>query len=280
MNPEPPAKKPKMTWTTYALMTVFFWGVYGVILHMARAYMPGASPAAPSPEGAHAGLKAFLLVCGAYCATGIITLIALKLRGSDFSFTALGTRWGFIAGLAGALGAFTLVLALGQAASPLIKGGGGLGAAAAAAVMPIVFGCAPLVNTVTAMIKAPPPGGVKSLPLEFVIGCILAASGAFLVAKYAPSNTGTAGHGPAPAPAGASAPAPAKAPEAPAPSPAPAAPAPSAASTPALSVPEVPAVPVTPAPAPAAAAPDTPAVAPASTAPAPSTPATAPEPKP
>ena len=261
-----------MTWTTYALMTVFFWGVYGVVLHMARAHMPGASVAAPSPEGAHAGLKAFLLVCGAYCATGIITLIALKMRGSDFSFTALGTRWGFVAGLAGALGAFTLVLALGQAASPVIKGGGGLGAAAAAAVMPIVFGCAPLVNTVTAMIKAPPPGGLRSLPLEFVIGCILAASGAFLVAKYAPSNTGAADHGPAPAAAAKAPQAPASAPsspapQAPAPTPAPApssaAPsAPSAAAGPVLSVPEVPAV---PAPAPAA-----------SPAPAPSPPPAAP----
>lgn len=236
-----------MTWTTYALMTVFFWGVYGVILHMARGYMPGANPAAPSPEGAQAGLKAFLLVCGAYCATGIITLIVLKIRGSDFSFTPLGTRWGLIAGLAGALGAFTLVLALGQAASPLIKGGGGLGAAAAAAVMPIVFGCAPLVNTVTAMIKAPPPGGLKSLPLEFIIGCVLAASGAFLVAKYAPSNTGTAGHGPAPAAAPGAAPAAAKAPDAPASSPAP---APAAAAAPAPAVPEVPAVPSPSAPVP------------------------------
>lgn len=229
-----------MTWTTYALMTVFFWGVYGVILHMARGYMPGASPAAPTPEGAQAGLKAFLLVCGAYCATGIITLVVLKVRGSDFSFSPLGTRWGLIAGLAGALGAFTLVLALGQAASPVLKGGGGLGAAAAAAVMPIVFGCAPLVNTVTAMIKAPPPGGLKSLPLEFVIGCILAASGAFLVAKYAPSNAG-AGHGPTPAPAAASA----------APAASTTAPTPSALAPAIPEVPAVPAVSTPPAHAPA-----------------------------
>lgn len=241
-----------MTWTTYALMTVFFWGVYGVILHMARSYMPGANPAAPTPEGAHAGLKAFLLVCGAYCATGIITLIVLKIRGSTLSLSNDGIKWGLIAGLAGALGAFTLVLALGQAATPLAKGGGGLGAAAAAAVMPIVFGCAPLVNTVTALIKAPPPGGIKALPLEFIIGCVLAASGAFLVAKYAPSNSGAAGHGPSPSPAPAAAaattpastPAAAKAHE----------PSASAAtatpSTPTSTIPEVPAVPAAPTPAP------------------------------
>lgn len=225
-----------MTWTTYALMTVFFWGVYGVILHMARGYMPDVGPTGPTgPEGAHAGLKAFLLVCGAYCATGIITLLVLKIRGSAFTFSNDGIKWGLIAGLAGALGAFTLVLALGQAASPLAKGGGGLGVAAAAAVMPIVFGCAPVVNTITALIKAPPPGGLKSLPLEFVIGCILAASGAFLVAKYAPSNSG-AGHGPAAATAPAPAPAKAAAPEAP-------------ASAPAATTPVVPEVPAPSAPA-------------------------------
>ena len=228
-----------LTWTHYALMTVFFWGVYGVILHLARGYMPGANPAAPTPEGAQAGLKAFLLVCGAYCATGIITLIVLKIRGSDFSFSPLGIKWGVAAGLAGALGAFTLVLSLGAAASPLIKGGGGLGAAAAAAVMPIVFGCAPLVNTVTALIKSPPQGGIRALPLEFIIGCVLAASGAFLVAKYAPSNTGAAGHGPAPASAAPVPAAAAKASE----STVPAAAAPAAAPAPTPAIPEVPAVP-------------------------------------
>lgn len=229
-----------MNWTTYAFMTVFFWGVYGVILHMARGYMPDVGPTGPTgPEGAHAGLKAFLLVCGAYCATGVITLIVLKIRGSSLSLSNDGIKWGLIAGLAGALGAFTLVLALGQAASPLAKGGGGLGVAAAAAVMPIVFGCAPVVNTITALIKSPPAGGLKSLPLEFVIGCILAASGAFLVAKYAPSNSG-ASHGPVPAAAPAPAAAKSAAPETPAASPVP---APAAAPTQAPVVPEVPAVP-------------------------------------
>ena len=56
--------------------------------------------------------------------------------------------------------------------------------------MPIVFAGAPLVNTVTAMALHPPKDGLKSLPPLFIVGCLLAAGGAFLVAKYAPSNTG------------------------------------------------------------------------------------------
>jgi uncharacterized membrane protein len=95
----------------------------------------------------------------------------------------MGIQWSLIAGAAGAVGAFTLVLALG-AASPIYKG------AAAAAVMPIVFGGAPVINTLVAMLLHPPQGGIKALPMPFLLGCVLAATGAFLVAKYAPSNTG------------------------------------------------------------------------------------------
>lgn len=172
----------KISWLTYALMTVFFWGVYGVILHMGRGAMPGTPPNA-TPEGAHAGLKAFLLVCLAYAVIGVITIIVLKGRGSNFSYTASGFSISLIAGIAGAAGALTLVLALG-AASPIYK------AAAAAAVMPIVFGGAPIVNSALAMLLHPPEGGMRSLPWQFVIGIILAAAGGVLVAMYAPSNTG------------------------------------------------------------------------------------------
>ena len=172
-----------MTWLTFALLTVLSWGVYGVILHKGRGLMPGVTP--PGPEAQHAGLKAFLLVCVAYAVIGIAAAVLLKLRGSNWSFTGSGLTWSFIAGMAGAIGAFTLVLALGAAAA-IYKG------AAPAAVMPIVFGGAPVVNTLVAMWMHPPAGGLKALPLPFLVGIVLAASGAFLVAKFAPTNTGAA----------------------------------------------------------------------------------------
>ena len=163
-------------------MTVLFWGVYGVLLHMGRGLLlSGSTP--PTAEDANAGLKAFLFVCVAYGITGVIALILLKVRGSDFSFNSAGINWSIIAGLAGALGAFTLVLALG-AAGPIYK------AAAAGAVMPIVFGGAPIVNAVVAMIKQ--GTGFKNLPPLFILGILLASGGAVLVAKFAPTNTGAA----------------------------------------------------------------------------------------
>ncbi|MFZ4768258.1 MAG: hypothetical protein ACOYMN_25205, partial [Roseimicrobium sp.] len=99
-----------MTWLTFALLTVLSWGVYGVILHKARGLMPGVDLKPPGPEAQHAGLKAFLLVCVAYAVIGLVAAIVLKLRGSNWSFSSSGITWGFIAGIAGALGAFTLVL--------------------------------------------------------------------------------------------------------------------------------------------------------------------------
>ena len=167
-----------MNWLIFALMTVVSWGVYGVLLHKGRGYMP------MGVETPYAGLKAFLFVCLAYALIGIATAAMLKWRGSNWSFTGNGIRWSLVAGAAGAVGAFTLVLALGAAAQ-LYKG------AAAAAVMPIVFGGAPIVNTVVAMLLHPPEGGLKALPLPFILGCVLAASGAFLVAKFAPTSSAT-----------------------------------------------------------------------------------------
>jgi len=168
-----------MNWLVFALMTVLSWGVYGVLLHKGRGYMPMGA------ETPHAGLKAFLFVCSAYALIGLASAALLKWRGSNWSFTSSGIKWSLIAGGAGAVGAFTLVLALG-AAAPIYK------SAAAAAVMPIVFAGAPIINTLTAMLMHPPEGGMKALPLPFLLGCVLAATGAFLVAKYAPSNTGAA----------------------------------------------------------------------------------------
>ncbi len=182
-----------MNWILFAYLTVFSWGVYGILLHQGRGGMPAGA------EAPHASLKAFLWVGIAYFVVAIVgPLIVLKLRGSNFSFASAGITWSFIAGTAGAIGAFTLVLALGAAADPVARGGGGFGPGAAAAVMPLVFGGAPLVNAIVAMSIHPPEGGLKAIPLPFIIGIILAAAGAVLVAKYAPSNRGAApAHAPA-----------------------------------------------------------------------------------
>ena len=169
-----------MNWLIFALLTVISWGLYGILLHTGRSAMPAGV------EMGNASLKAFLWVGVAYFVVAIVgPVIVLKARGTDWSFTGSGITWSFIAGTAGAIGAFTLVLALGAAAATM-KG------AAPSAVMPIVFGGAPVVNAIVAMMVHPPEGGMKSLPLPFILGIVLAAGGGFLVAKFAPSNRGAA----------------------------------------------------------------------------------------
>ena len=168
------------SWLIFALLTVVSWGLYGVLLHSGRSAMPAGA------EIGNASLKAFLWVGVAYFVVAIVgPVIVLKARGTNWSMTGSGITWSFIAGTAGAVGAFTLVLALG-AASATMKG------AAPAAVMPIVFGGAPVVNAIVAMLAHPPEGGFKSLPVPFIIGIVLAATGGFLVAKFAPTNRGAA----------------------------------------------------------------------------------------
>ncbi|QIF02192.1 hypothetical protein [Roseimicrobium sp. ORNL1] len=172
------------SWLLFALLTVLSWGVYGILLHQGRSLMLGSEPA-------NASLKAFLFVGVAYFVVAIVgPVVVLMQRETDWKFTPGGITWSFLAGVAGAVGAFTLILSLGAAAA-IFKG------AAPAQVMPIVFAGAPVVNTIVAMIMHPPEGGIKAIPVPFFIGIVLAAVGTFLVAYFSPSNRGPAAHKPA-----------------------------------------------------------------------------------
>ncbi len=153
-----------MQWLPYALMTVLFWGLYGVLLHTGQQYMGGFS----------ARYKAFLWVGVAYfLAAVLLPALIIKLQGGDFRFPAKGITWSLIAGIAGAVGAFGVLLAFGNKGQP-------------AAVMAIVFAGAPIVNAVVALMLHPPAGGWGAIRWPFYLGIILAATGAALVMKFKP----------------------------------------------------------------------------------------------
>jgi hypothetical protein len=159
-----------MTWLIFALGTVLFWGIYGVLLH--KGQMGMADPAAGR-------YKAFLLVGIAYFVVAVLApLIVLWAQGKSgafWNYPIKGIGWSFIAGVAGAIGAFGVLLALGAA----VKAGAG-----PAPVMSIVFAGAPIVNALVAMAWHPP--ATKTPPL-FYAGIAFAALGGFLVAKYNPT---------------------------------------------------------------------------------------------
>ncbi len=159
-----------LTWLAFALMTVATWGVYGVLLHGGQVSM--ADPV-------NGRYKAFLFVGLAYFLTAVVApLVVLKLNGATWSFPAQGMLWSLLAGIAGAIGAFCVLLAFGAKGSPAV-------------VMSIVFAGAPIVNAGVALSVHPPAGGFGSLRWQFLLGIVLAAVGGCLVTLYKP--------GPAPA---------------------------------------------------------------------------------
>jgi drug/metabolite transporter (DMT)-like permease len=144
-------------------MTVVAWGVYGILLHTGQIAM--ADPV-------NGRYKAFLFVGIAYLITAVLApAIVLKTNGASWNFPAKGMGWSLFAGIAGAVGAFCVLLAFGAKGTPAV-------------VMSIVFAGAPVVNAIVSMILHPPAPG--QMRWQFVAGILLAAAGGFLVTLYKP----------------------------------------------------------------------------------------------
>jgi drug/metabolite transporter (DMT)-like permease len=156
---------PGMAWLGYALMTVLAWGVYGILLHSGQTTM------ADSINGRY---KAFLFVGIAYFITAVLApIFVLWLNGATWQFTGKGMSWSLLAGIAGAVGAFCVLLAFGAKGSPAV-------------VMSIIFAGAPVVNAIVAILVHPPAGGLAAIRWQFVLGILLAALGGCLVTLYKP----------------------------------------------------------------------------------------------
>jgi len=155
----------RLSWLVFALMTVVSWGLYGVLLHAGQVSMQ---------DPVNGRYRAFLFVGIAYFLTAVLAPLAmLVLRGASWQFPARGMAWSLVAGIAGAAGAFCVLLAFGAKGSPSV-------------VMSIVFAGAPVVNALTVFALSPPSGGFSSLKWQFVLGLFMAAAGAFLVTMYKP----------------------------------------------------------------------------------------------
>lgn len=156
-------------WLIYALMTVAFWGVYGVLLHEGQSKMADRDPEI-------ARYKSFLWVGVAYFLVAIIgPLVLLKAKGAAWAMSGKGIGFSLVAGVAGAIGAFGVLLALSA------RGG------APPQVMSVVFAGAPIVNALVALWWHPPAGGWRSVSGWFWAGIILAIIGGVLVTKNKPA---------------------------------------------------------------------------------------------
>lgn len=155
-----------MQWLFYVLLTVCTWGLYGVFLHSGQLAMN---------DPVFGKYKAFLFVGIAYFIFAILApLVLLKTQGSNFSFPSRGVWISLIAGGLGAIGAFGILLALGNKGTPQV-------------VMSIVFAGAPIVNAIVATWMHPPKGGLAGVPWQFYLGIVMAATGGCIVSLYRPA---------------------------------------------------------------------------------------------
>ena len=146
-------------------MTVISWGVYGAFLHTGQMGMK---------DPVNGRYKAFLFVGLAYFLTAVLApLILLMTRGASWNYPKSGMLWSLIAGVAGAVGAFCVLLAFGAKGTPAV-------------VMSIVFAGAPIVNALYTIVQHPPEGGWGAIKPQFYLGIVLAALGGCLVTYYKP----------------------------------------------------------------------------------------------
>jgi hypothetical protein len=154
-----------LVWLSFALLTVVSWGLYGLLLHTGQVAMA-------DPETGR--YKAFLWVGIAYVLIAVLAPAGMLIaKGASFSMPMKGVLWSLLAGTAGAVGAFGVLLAFGAKGHPAV-------------VMSINFAGAPVVNAIVAIAVHPPAGGVSSLRPQFLLGILLAATGGTLVSLYKP----------------------------------------------------------------------------------------------
>lgn len=156
------------SWVT---VTALSWGVYGPVLHKGQVAMQGSR------------LRPLMCVGLAYFLIAVIlplsVMAATPEPGTWTNIT--GTLWSLAGGAAGAIGALGIILAFNYGGKPVY-------------VMPLVFGGAPVVNTLTTMLTK---GNFSNVNPVFYAGLIIVAVGAVTVLVFAPKG----GHKPAPAPA-------------------------------------------------------------------------------
>lgn len=139
----------------FVILTFCCWGLYGPTMHSGQ-YAFGA-------DGKLSAFRPFICVGISYFLIAVLfPSIMLKFKGEKGHWTMRGFVWSFAAGVVGAFGALGIILALKSGGKPIY-------------VMPLVFGCAPVVNTFVTMAMA---RSFKEASWPFYIGILVVAIGA------------------------------------------------------------------------------------------------------
>ncbi len=148
----------------FVALTAFCWGVYGPVLHKGQIAL-GAN-------GQLSTLRSLICVGIAYFLIAVIFPVVILIRkGETGNWTIGGFVWSFVAGAVGAIGALGIILAFKFNGSPVF-------------VMPLVFGLAPVMNTLVTMLMNRTVGNAS---LIFYSAIVIVAIGAVGVLKFKPT---------------------------------------------------------------------------------------------
>ncbi len=142
-------------------LVICCWGAYGPVLHIGQAAMH------------HSRLRPLICVGLAYFAIAVVVgnlWLAATGEASEYSF--FGTLWSLAGGAAGAIGALGIIMAFNFGGKPVY-------------VMPLVFGGAPVVNTLFTIAASGLWGEINAL---FIAGLMLVIAGAAIVLVFAPKG--------------------------------------------------------------------------------------------
>ena len=144
-------------------VTALCWGCYGPVLHKGQVRMDGSR------------MRPFLCVGLAYFAIAVIVPAAVLLSWTEPGhWTFVGSLWALGAGVFGALGALGIIMAFNFGGKPIY-------------VMPLVFGGAPVINTLTSILKATvETGSPGQIPWLFYASLTLVVIGAVIVLVFSP----------------------------------------------------------------------------------------------
>ena len=177
VKPAKEGKEESVNFAQYVMISIFVgltaicWGAYGPVLHKGQAKMGGSK------------LRPLLCVGLAYFAVAVVVpLVMTPAFPEPGGWTFLGTAWSLAAGAAGAIGALGIIYAFNYGGKPIF-------------VMPLVFGGAPVVNTLTTSIAT---GVIGNIPPLFVVSLLLVICGAVTVLIFSPKPTSKAAPEPKP----------------------------------------------------------------------------------
>ncbi len=140
----------------FVVMTFLCWGLYGPVLHVGQETLGGG-------HGQKSLLRPLICVGFAYFLIAVLfPVVVLKTKGEKGAWSFSGFLWSFVAGAVGAIGALGIVLAFKFGGKPFY-------------VMPLVFGLAPIINTLVTMAMG---RTFKQASVPFYIGILIVAIGA------------------------------------------------------------------------------------------------------